>query len=170
MSFPIFVFRVRKLYSLLNMAHQMFVSITSFLDWKPNIFIGPLCSIWCWNSACQLLSPYLKWISVYVYVSRCVYVCVQMCMCAAKLTCVSEKMRLSIMHLWACVCVSSWVHCEGVIVEPRPCKLSDSERCCTSKGHAFWAFPVYYKPCNTHQGCCSAPPCPSSSYREKPPF
>lgn len=69
-----------------------------------------------------------------------------------------------------CICVSSRAHCEGVIAEPRPCKLSDSERCCTSKGHAFWAFPVYYKPCNTHQGCCSAPPCPSSIHGEKPPF
>lgn len=36
-----------------------------------------------------------------------------------------------------CVCVSSGAHCEGVIVKPRACKLSDSERCCTSKGHAF---------------------------------
>ena len=115
---------------------------------------------------------------MYVCVCVCVTVSARafVCLCASSCAHVLPNLFvflsvcLSFMHLRAGVCVSSRAHCEGVIVEPRPCKLSDCERCCTSKGHAFWAFPVYYKPCNTHQGCCSAPPCPSSSHGEKPPF
>lgn len=116
-------------------------------------------SAWCWDSACQVLSRHHKWISVYVCLTAsahalvCLWViagvCCQIYLCFWK--CVSEHYAPM-----SGVCVSSWAHCEGVIVEPRPCKLSDSERCFTSKGHAFWVFPVYYKPCNTHQCCCSA--------------
>lgn len=154
---------------------QMFVSITPFLEWMPDVFYNLACFISI-NTVSMMLRFSLSGIISTSRLDWCVCargrVCMSVCNCARVLPNLFVFLRVCVwaLYLWACVCVSSRAHCEGVIVEPRPCKLSDSERCCTSKGHAFWAFPVYYKPCNTHQGCSSAPPCPSSSHREKPPF
>lgn len=183
-ALALFLFMVKELYTVQADVcfHNLLPGVTAECFYRPACFISINTVSMMLTFSFQLQSGIIPASQMEDCRSVCAHPwvrtrwCILVCNCAPVVQNLFVFLRI---RVWAfCTCERVFVcHpqrtvalCEGVIVQPRPCKLSDGERCGISKGHAFQAYPVYYKPCNTHQGCCSAPPCPSSSRREKLPF